>query len=97
MAVILSFGDSLTFGFDPETGGRFPPEYRFMGVFFVGREAESRELAAHFRTICEQTGTSFFAAGGVMAPSPTDGIHLDPQGQRTLGQALADQVRALLP
>ncbi len=29
MAVILCFGDSLTYGFDPATGGRFPPDSRW--------------------------------------------------------------------
>ena len=206
MAVVLCFGDSLTFGFDPATGGRFPPDSRwpdvmaemidatvitealpgrttvfdspyadtrsgramlpavleshapvdlvivmlgtndlqgplelsarhsasglwtlvdivhrsgagpaagapqclvvvpppivdpagFMGVFFEGREQESRELAVQYRRICEQTGTPVFFAGDVVQPSPVDGIHLDPQGQRTLGAALAERVRDML-
>ena len=32
MAVVLCFGDSLTFGFDPATGGRFAPEDRWPDV-----------------------------------------------------------------
>ena len=32
MAVILCFGDSLTFGFDPATGGRFAPPDRWPEV-----------------------------------------------------------------
>lgn len=32
MAVILCFGDSLTYGFDPATGGRFGPEDRWPDV-----------------------------------------------------------------
>ena len=201
MAVILCFGDSLTYGFDPATGGRFPPDSRwpdelarrtghtvitealpgrttvfdspyadarsgramlpaileshapvdlvilmlgtndlqgplelsarhsasglwtlidivnrsdgppaclvvapppivepkgFMGVFFEGREAESSALEGHYRTICEQTGTAFFAAGDVVRPSPVDGIHLDPAGQVALGSALAQRVAEML-
>ena len=67
-----------------------------MGVFFEGREAESQQLAVQYRAICEQTGTPVFFAGEVVQPSPVDGIHLDPQGQRTLGTALAARVRELL-
>ena len=68
----------------------------FMGVFFEGREAESQQLAVQYRAICEQTGTPVFFAGEVVQPSPVDGIHLDPQGQRTLGTALAARVREML-
>lgn len=201
MSVILCFGDSLTYGFDPATGGRFPPQDRwpevlaaglgvhtviseglpgrttvfdspytdarsgramlaptieshvpvdlvilmlgtndlqrglglsarhsasglwtlvdivnrsdaraclvvappylrdpkgFMGVFFTGQEAESEALTEHFRTICEQTATPFFAAADVVSPSPVDGVHLDPAGQRALGQALVPVVKSLL-
>ena len=206
MAVVLCFGDSLTFGFDPATGGRFPPDSRwpdvmatgldatvitealpgrttvfdspyadtrsgramlpavleshapvalvilmlgtndlqgplelsarhsasglwtlidivnrsaagpdagkpqclvvvpppivdpkgFMGVFFEGREQESQNLAVQYRAICEQTGTPVFFAADVVSPSPVDGIHLDPQGQRALGAALAERVGQML-
>lgn len=68
----------------------------FMGVFFAGREAQSRELPVHFRTICEQTGTPFLDAGDFVGPSPVDGVHLDPEGQRTLGTAIAQKVGELL-
>jgi lysophospholipase L1-like esterase len=77
-----------------------PPEIAdpkgFMGVFFAGREEQSRELTVHYRTICEQTGTAFLAASEVVAPSPVDGIHLSREGQRTLGHAVAQSVKELL-
>lgn len=206
MAVVLCFGDSLTFGFDPATGGRFPPGDRwpdvvaartgatvisealpgrttvfdspyadtrsgramlpavleshapidlvvimlgtndlqgpldlsarhsasglwtlidivnrsaagpggekpgclvvvpppiveakgFMGVFYAGRDAQSRELEVHYRSICEQTATPFLCAGDVVQPSPIDGIHLDPAGQHALGEAISVRVAELL-
>ncbi|MCU0296689.1 MAG: SGNH/GDSL hydrolase family protein [Candidatus Nanopelagicales bacterium] len=77
-----------------------PPEIAdpkgFMGVFFTGREEQSRELTVHYRTICEQTGTAFLAASDVVEPSPVDGIHLSREGQRTLGHAVAQAVKELL-
>jgi lysophospholipase L1-like esterase len=68
----------------------------WMGVFYAGQEAQSRELAEHYRGICEQTQTPFLAAGDVAMPSATDGIHLDPAGQRALGVAVARTVEGLL-
>jgi lysophospholipase L1-like esterase len=68
----------------------------FMGVFYTGREAESRELEVHYRAICDQTGTPVFCAGDVAQPSGVDGIHLAPDAQRALGRALSGAVRALL-
>lgn len=69
----------------------------FMGVFCSGRDEESRALETHYRAICEQTRTPVFCAGDVVQPSPVDGIHLDPAGQRALGEALVVPVRELLP
>lgn len=68
----------------------------FMGVFYEGRDAESRELEVQFRVICQQTSTPFFAAGDVAQPSAVDGIHLDPDGQHALGHALALRVQELV-
>ncbi len=67
----------------------------WMGVFYAGQEAQSRELAEHYRQICEQTQTPFLAAGDVVRPSAADGIHLDPDGQRSLGIAVARAVEGL--
>ena len=69
----------------------------FMGVFYTGREQESRALPGLYGEICGQTGTPFLAAGEVVQPSPVDGVHLDPQAQQTLGHAISKRVRSLLP
>lgn len=68
----------------------------FMGVFFAGRDAQSQELAGHYRTIAAAAGAAFFAAGDVVRASPVDGVHLDASSHQTLGRALAAQVRGQL-
>ena len=68
----------------------------FMGVFFAGRDEESRALATHFQTIAGAAGAAFFAAGEVVHASAVDGVHLDAGSQQALGRALAEQVRNLL-
>ncbi len=68
----------------------------FMGVLWEGREAESRRLADRYRAVAEMSGAGFFDAASVVSPSLTDGVHLDPAGQRTLGVHLTAEVAALL-
>jgi lysophospholipase L1-like esterase len=46
MPVIVVFGDSNTWGYDPATGGRFPRAQRWPGVL-------QRELGADFEVIAE--------------------------------------------
>lgn len=68
----------------------------FMGVFYEGREAESRELPRHYVRIAERAGVAFFDASDVCRPGPADGVHLDLTGNAALGVALAGAVRPLL-
>jgi lysophospholipase L1-like esterase len=46
MAVVVAFGDSNTWGYDPATGGRFPSAKRWPSVM-------QRELGAEFEVIAE--------------------------------------------
>jgi lysophospholipase L1-like esterase len=46
MPVVVAFGDSNTWGYDPATGGRFPPDVRWTGVM-------ARELGPNFSVIEE--------------------------------------------
>ena len=49
MKVIVAFGDSNTWGYDPASGGRFAPDKRWTGVL-------QRELGAGFKVIEEGLG-----------------------------------------
>lgn len=64
---------------------------------FAGAEAKSAGLAAAFETVAAELGCAFFDAGSVTPASRIDGIHLDADQHATLGRALAEVVRPLLP
>jgi lysophospholipase L1-like esterase len=63
---------------------------------FAGAEQRSAGLAGAYRDVCVELGCDFFDAGGVVASSPVDGIHLDLEQHAVLGLALAGVVAALL-
>lgn len=68
----------------------------FMGVFYAGREQESRQLAPTYRPVAERAGVGFFDAAQVVTPGAEDGVHLDVEGHHRLGEALAPQLTSLL-
>jgi lysophospholipase L1-like esterase len=58
--------------------------------------AWSREFAARQRAVATEKGCECFDAGGVIAASAVDGVHLDEAAHGALGAALAPVVQALL-
>lgn len=75
-----------------------PPPLRDVGVlmeFFQGGVEKSQRFAQSFAAMGERAGVAVWDAGSVCSMSQIDGIHLDEQGHRALGLALADQVRRL--
>ncbi len=64
---------------------------------FVGAAEKSVGLAAAYSAVCQQAQCAFFDASSVVHTSAIDGIHLDADQHRLLGQALAAHVYALLP
>jgi len=77
-----------------------PPPVLETGPFvnmFAGAAAKSRELAPHYRAFATETGSAFFDTGTVITSSPVDGIHWKKAEHRKLGQALAAEVRRLIP
>ncbi len=62
---------------------------------FTGGLAKSHELAANYERVAEERGFAFFDAGKVAASSPLDSVHLSAEAHRSLGEALAAQVRVL--
>ena len=65
MRTILCYGDSNTWGFDPETRGRFAPEVRWPGVL-------ERELGEGYRVIEEG-----LPGRTTVWPDPIEGGHRD--------------------
>ena len=63
---------------------------------FEGGEKRCIGLSAAYRSVCDEAGCHFFDAGGVIASSPVDGVHLDEKEHLTLGKELSGIVRPLL-
>jgi lysophospholipase L1-like esterase len=69
---------------------------RFADEFEGGTE-KSRELSGHFRAVAEARTCWFLDAGAHVSSSDSDGIHLDREAHASLGSAVANAVRAILP
>jgi lysophospholipase L1-like esterase len=63
---------------------------------FEAGSAKSQKFAAEYARVAKAYGVHFFDAGSVISSSDDDGIHLDADAHRTLGLALADEVRRIL-
>jgi lysophospholipase L1-like esterase len=71
-----------------------PDLKEWRGVFLGGPE-KSRELALEFEYLADSLEVHFFDAGSVVSSSLEDGFHLDADAHRTLGKALAQEVKAI--
>jgi len=63
---------------------------------FAGAEEKSKRLAAFYRQRAEELGCHFLNAGEVVASSRTDGIHLEAEQHRLLGEAIAEHLNEIL-
>jgi lysophospholipase L1-like esterase len=63
---------------------------------FEGGTEKSRKLGKEFARAAAPRGIPVFEAGAVIASSEVDGIHLDADAHRVLGEALAGRVPDLL-
>jgi lysophospholipase L1-like esterase len=65
-------------------------------AMFAGGDDASKRLAAQYSALADEAGCGFFDAGTVAATTPLDGVHLDAENTRNIGQALAPLVRVML-
>lgn len=63
---------------------------------FAGAAAKSAGLAAELKAVAAQLDCAYFDAGSVTPSSRIDGVHLDADQHRILGEALAGVVSARL-
>lgn len=63
---------------------------------FGGAGETSRGLAAAYRAVAEAEGVPFVDVGAIVRSSDVDGIHLDAEAHRALGEAMAGVVRDVL-
>jgi lysophospholipase L1-like esterase len=72
-----------------------PPRIGPLGMLadlFVGASEKSARLAPHYRAVAERLGCGFLDAACHVTASETDGLHLDADQQRVLGEAVADEL-----
>jgi lysophospholipase L1-like esterase len=67
-----------------------------LAEMFEGAAEKSVRFAAHYQRFADQYGGAFLDAGGVAASSDLDGIHLEADEHRKLGEAIAVRVREVL-
>ena len=77
----------------PPPLGSLNPE---MSLMYSGGQGTSRGLAGAYETVAKRFGIGFLDAGEVVKVSAVDGVHLDPEAQRTLGVAVSKVVEPLL-
>jgi len=63
---------------------------------FAGGDEASKRLAPQYSALADEVGCGFFDAGTVAVTTPLDGVHLDAENTRSIGQALAPLVRVML-
>lgn len=61
----------------------------------AGGAAKSRQLVPLLEKLAADTGAAFFDAGSVVAVSPVDGVHLEPEAHVALAAALAPVIAGL--
>jgi len=63
---------------------------------FAGGDEASKRLAPLYAQLADERGCGFFDAGSVAVTTPLDGVHLDADNTRRIGEALAPLVRVML-
>jgi lysophospholipase L1-like esterase len=84
---------------DPKVLLLAPPPLGEMGFFremFAGGAEKSRQLAPYYEAVAKVAGAEFLDLGGVTKTDGVDGLHFSAEGQRKIGLAVADKVRAIL-
>ncbi|WP_439272787.1 SGNH/GDSL hydrolase family protein [Pseudochrobactrum sp. HB0163] len=68
----------------------------FFASLFAGGVSQSRKLGLLLADLADEEECNFFDAAGVAKTTPLDGVHLDAENTRALGQALEPVVRLIL-
>lgn len=68
----------------------------FKMMFDASCVEKSRHFAAEFKAVAEMKKVHFFDAASVAGPSVEDGLHMDAENHRFLGEALAAHIRGIL-
>lgn len=61
---------------------------------FAGGVDKSKRLGSYYMKVAQSYGTRFFDTSTVIRTSKLDGLHIDPEEHRVLGEAVAGIVRS---
>jgi lysophospholipase L1-like esterase len=64
---------------------------------FEGGQEKSLKFSKYYKTVAETYGAEFFDTSTVIKSSDIDGIHLEKDAHQKLGQAVAKQVKKMIP
>jgi lysophospholipase L1-like esterase len=67
-----------------------------MKKYCQGTSTKTKEFAEHYREVADNQRCEFLDASGVVSPSEIDGIHLDAEGHKKLGLAIARSVDRII-
>ncbi len=62
----------------------------------AGGIVQSQMLASFYADLADELDCGFFDAGSVASTSPIDGVHIDAEGTRAIGKALAPMAHVML-
>jgi len=68
----------------------------FFSEMFEGGYEKSRKFSEHFRVVAKEHGCEVFDTSTVMKSSDVDGIHLEKEAHKALGEAVAKIVKNIL-
>ncbi len=63
---------------------------------FTGGVEKSKKLAKHYKMVAQQYGCEFFDTAAIIQTSKIDGLHVDPEEHRVLGEQVAELVKKIL-
>jgi lysophospholipase L1-like esterase len=63
---------------------------------FTGSVEKSKQFPAQYAFWADAVGVDFLDAGSVIASSPVDGIHFDPEDHARLGKAVAAKIAEMI-
>lgn len=68
----------------------------YFSAMFMGGVAQSKNLALYYSDAADTLGCGFFDAASVAKANNIDGVHMDADNTRALGQAIAPVIRLML-
>ena len=74
-------------------GAEADKDARMKNIFGPDAEARSKKFAVIYAEYCQKNNIAFFDAATVCSTADGEGVHLDEENNRKLGEALAEQIK----